>query len=181
MSLFFLTGLKTRATETGHLARLRSGAEERQTADLQAPLGHCTAEQAPFQSQCALPQVHLWQTGMSIFGVFPFRGWGVQTGCLLTQPISSPRHKDRPHLPASLWWDESLGLDSNANKTSEKIMLATYRVCHKVMDMVVHASLPFHGSPSNHEGKKGMSQDGKSQDPWRSTAHPLSNCNMSGK
>lgn len=60
-------------------------------------------------------------------------------------------------------------------------MLATYRVCHKVMDMVVHASLPFHGSPSNHEGKKGMSQDGKSQDPWRSTAHPLSNCNMSGK
>lgn len=102
MSLFFLTGLKTRATETGHLARLRSGAEERQTADLQAPLGHCTAEQAPFQSQSALPQVHLWQTGMSIFGVFPFRGWGVQTGCLLTQPISSSQAQRQTTSPSFL-------------------------------------------------------------------------------
>lgn len=154
MSLFFLTGLKTRATETGHLARLRSRAEERQTADLQAPLGHCTAEQAPFQSQSALPQVHLWQTGMSIFGVFPFRGWGVQTGCLLTQPISSSQAQRQTTSPSFLavGWEFMTGFWPI--KRQKKMMHATYRVCHKVVDMVVHASLPFHGSPSNHEGKK---------------------------
>ena len=84
MSVSFFTGLKTRETESRHLARFPLGAAEG------PPIfrhGSATAHQSKlsFQTQSTHSQMQL---GCPFLGRFPFCECGGETGYLLTKPIS---------------------------------------------------------------------------------------------